>query len=68
MWDNAVMERGTPLHTFWSIIGMTTAALVVTHLFSVPGEKAMPIFLAFMILGIPLGELLERRARRSRPQ
>ena len=62
----APMRRDTPIHTFWAIIGMTIAALVVTHLLQMPGDKAMPVFIVFMLLGIPLGELLERLAKRSK--
>ncbi|MBI3665199.1 MAG: hypothetical protein HY236_03070 [Acidobacteria bacterium] len=61
----AGMQRDTPLPTFWSIIGMTLAALVVTHLLKMPGDKAMPVFIVFMLLGVPLGELFERMSKRS---
>jgi len=58
------MLRATPIHTFWSIIGMTVAALFFTHLLKVPADRAVWIFVICMLLGVPLGELLERRARR----
>jgi steroid 5-alpha reductase family enzyme len=60
------MRRDTPIHTFWSIICMTFAALVVVHTLEIPGERAMPIFVLFMLLGVPLGEFLERRANRKK--
>ena len=60
------MRQDTPIHTFWAIIAMTVAALVITHLMKTPGDEAMPIFIAFMLLGIPLGEVLERRSDRRR--
>lgn len=60
------MRPDTPIHTFWAIIVMTLAALVVTHLLKMSGDKAMPVFVVFMLLGVPLGELLERLFKRSR--
>jgi Na+/glutamate symporter len=60
------MMHHTPIHTFWSIIGMTALALAITRILDVPGEKAMPIFIACMFLGVPLGELLERLSKRSK--
>ena len=56
------MRRDTPVHTFWAIIGMTFAALVVTHWRQMDGDHAMWVFVGFMALGVPLGELLERAA------
>ena len=60
------MRHDTPIHTFWAIIGMTLAALLVAHLAGLPGDKAMPIFVVFMLLGVPLGELLERLGNRPK--
>ncbi|GEM_PF-3775654 len=60
------MNHSTPIHTFWSIIGMTIAALVLTRCLEISGQKAMPIFVVFMLLGVPLGEFLERRSKRSK--
>ena len=60
------MRQDTPIHTFWSIIGMTVAALALAHLLKLPGDDAMPIFIVFMLLGIPLGEVLERLSKRSK--
>ncbi len=62
------MRHTTPIHTFWSIIGMTLAALVAVHLLDVPGDRAMPIFVIFMLLGVPIGEIAERYASRSKPK
>jgi hypothetical protein len=59
-------RHGTPIHTFWSVIGMTLAALFITRWFHIPGDRAMPIFVFFMFLGVPLGELLERYSNRSK--
>ena len=58
------MKRDTPIHTFWAIIAMSLAALVVTHLLKMPGDKAMPVFIVFMLLGVPIGEILERMSER----
>ena len=44
------MMHPTPIHTFWSIIGMTVLALAITRLLGLPGEKAMPIFVVCMFL------------------
>ena len=60
------MRHDTPIHTFWAIISMTVAALIVAHALGLPGDKAMPIFVVFMFLGVPLGELLERLANRPK--
>ena len=60
------MRHDTPIHTFWAIIGMTIAALVITHLLKMSGDRAMPVFVLFMFLGIPIGELLERWSERSK--
>ncbi len=49
------MNHTTPIHTFWSIIGL-----------EISGQRAMPIFVVFMLLGVPLGEFLERRSKRSK--
>jgi len=59
------MRQDSPVHTFWSIIGMTIAALAVARWLDLPGDKAMPVFVVFMLLGVPLGELLEWMSRRS---
>ena len=59
-------NRDTPIHTFWAIIGMTVAALVVTRALGMPGDRAVWIFVLFMFLGVPLGELLERFSNRNR--
>ena len=45
---------------------MTVVALVVTHLLEVPGDRAIWVFLLFMALGLPLGEMAERWSRRRR--
>jgi hypothetical protein len=58
------MRRDTPLHTFWAIIGMSLVALAITRYYGIPGDKAMPIFVLFMFLGVPLGEVLERWDKR----
>lgn len=60
------MMHDTPIHTFWSIIGMTVLALLITRVMGIPGEKAMPVFVGCMFLGVPLGELLERFSKRSK--
>lgn len=60
------MRRDTPIHTFWAIIGMTVAALIITRWFKIPGDRAMPVFVLFMLLGVPLGELIERLSNRSK--
>lgn len=62
------MRQDAPIYTFWAIIGMTLAALLIVHWLEVPGDKAMPIFIVFMLLGVPLGELLDRYSRRSKTQ
>jgi hypothetical protein len=54
------MRRDTPIHTFWAIIGMTLVALGITRYYAIPGDQAMPLFVLFMLLGVPLGEILER--------
>jgi hypothetical protein len=61
-----MIRRDTPIHTFWSVIGMTMVALIITRLYKIPGDRAMPIFVLFMFLGVPLGELLERFSDRSK--
>ena len=66
MCDNARMGRDTPIHTFWAIITMTLAALVITHLLKMSGDDAMPVFIIFMLIGVPLGELLERFSKRRK--
>ena len=58
------MRHDTPIQTFWAIILMSIAALVVVHLYEIPGSRAMPVFVLFMLLGLPLGELLERWDKR----
>ncbi len=58
------MRQDTPIHTFWAIIGMTLAALVVTHLLQVPGDRAIWWFVAFMLAGLPLGEMAERMSKK----
>ena len=60
------MKQETPIHTFWSMIGMAIAALMVAHWLKLPGDGAMPIFIVFLLLGIPLGEVLERLSKRSK--
>ena len=62
------MGHTTPIHTFWAIIGMTLAALLTVHLLHLPGDRAMPIFVVFMLLGIPIGEVAERWTRPSKPK
>jgi hypothetical protein len=62
------MRRDTHIHTFWAIIGMTLAVLVVTRILGLPGDPAMPVFVTFMLLGVPLGELLDRLSKRLRKQ
>ncbi len=60
------MRRDSPIYTFWTIICMTIVALLVVRWIDLPGDKAMPVFVVFMVLGVPLGELLEWMARRSK--
>jgi hypothetical protein len=60
------MHRDSPNHTFWAIIAMTILALVVARWRHMPGDRAMPLFVIFMLLGVPLGELLEYVSKRSR--
>jgi len=55
----------TPIYTFWAIISMTLVALLLVHLLKMDGDQAMPVFVVCMLLGVPLGEVLERRARRQ---
>ena len=62
------MRRDTPIHTFWAIIGMTVAALITTHSLGMPGDKAVWVFVVCMLLGVPLGELLERFSKRSKTE
>ena len=59
------MTNDTPLATFYSIIGCTLLALVITHVGEVPGKEAMPIFLAAMAGGVVVGEIVDRVKRRS---
>ncbi len=54
------MKRDTPIHTFWAIIAMTILALVTTRALGIPGDQAIWVFVGFMALGLPLGELAER--------
>ena len=60
------MRQDTPIHTFWSIIGMTVVALAIAHWRGLPGDQAMPIFIVCMMLGVPLGEILERYSKRHK--
>ncbi len=62
------MRRDTPLATFWSIIGMTVAALAIARWRHMPGDEAMPLFIVFMLLGVPIGELVERLRHRPQPK
>jgi len=59
------VRQDTPVHTFWAIIIMTMAALVVTHLLKVPGDSAIWWFVGFMLLGLPLGEIAERLSKKN---
>ncbi len=59
------MSNDTPLVTFYSIIGCTLLALVITRVGEIPGKEGMPIFLAAMAAGVVLGEIVERLKRRS---
>lgn len=59
------MRRDTPIHTFWAIILMTFTVLVVTHHYEVPGDRALWVLVAFMLLGLPIGELAERLSKRG---
>jgi hypothetical protein len=58
------VQRDTPLHTFWAIIVMTFLALLVTHWWEIPGDRAVWVFLVFMLLGLPIGEVSERLSKR----
>ena len=42
------MNSDTPLVTFYSIIGCTLLALVITHVGEMEGKEAMPVFMAAM--------------------
>ena len=64
MCDNRLVKQDTPIHTFWAIIIMTVAALVVTHLLHVPGDSAIWWFVGFMLVGLPLGEIAERVSKK----
>lgn len=64
MCDNRLVKQDTPVHTFWAIIIMTIAALVVTRLLKVPGDSAIWWFVGFMLLGLPIGEIAERVSRK----
>ncbi len=64
MCDNRLVRQDTPIHTFWAIILMSLAALVVTHLLHVPGDRAIWWFVGFMLLGLPLGEIAERVSKK----
>jgi hypothetical protein len=63
--DNRLVRQDTPIHTFWAIIIMTIAALVVTHLLEVPGDSAIWWFVGFMLVGLPLGEIAERMFKKN---
>ncbi len=60
------MRQDSPIYTFWTIICMTIVALLIARWFDLPGDRAMPVFVVFMFLGVPLGELLEWASRRSK--
>ena len=59
------MNSDTPLATFYSIIGCTLLALVITYVGEMEGKEAMPVFMAAMAAGVVLGEIVERLKRRS---
>ncbi len=61
------MTQRAPVYTYWSIIGMTLVALAVSHVLEIHADRAIWVFVGFMALGIPVGEFLERRAKRSKP-
>ncbi len=58
------MNNDTPLATFYSIIGCTLLALVITHVREISGKEAMPIFMAAMAGGVVVGEIVERLKKR----
>ncbi len=60
------MRQDTPIHTFWAIIGMTVLALAISRWRGLPGDEAMPVFIVCMMLGVPLGEILERYSKRRK--
>ena len=62
--DNWLVRQDTPIHTFWAIIIMTIAALVVTHLLKVPGDSAIWWFVGFMLAGLGLGHVAERLSKK----
>ena len=59
------MNSDTSLVTFYSIIGCTLLALVITHVGEMEGKEAMPVFMAAMAAGVVVGEIVERLKRRS---
>lgn len=59
------MRHRPPIATFYSIIACSLGALAITHLAEIEGDEAMPVFMAAMILGVVLGEVIERLTGRS---
>lgn len=60
-----LMRHTAPIATFYSIIGCSIGALVITHAAEIEGDDAMPVFMIAMIAGVILGELIERLTGRS---
>lgn len=54
-----------PTATFYAIIACSIGALIVTHILEIDGDEAMPVFMGAMILGVIVGEIVERLAGRS---
>ena len=59
------MRHRPPIATFYSIIACSLGALAITHIAEIEGDEAMPVFMAAMILGVILGEIIERLSGRS---
>ena len=59
------MRHIAPIATFYSIIGCSVVALAITHVAEIEGDEAMPVFMTAMILGVILGEIIERLTGRS---
>ena len=57
---NGTMRHRPPIATFYSIIGCSIVALVITHTAEIEGDEAMPVFMIAMIVGVILGEIIER--------
>lgn len=61
----SLMRHRPPIATFYSIIGCSIAALVATHIAEIEGDDAMPVFMIAMIVGVILGEIIERLTGRA---